>query len=91
MKNKLKKIKIKLSVVWNIIFKWDHFFILNLDERNLKKMLREQDFDMDSMYHGLQHYNVMYIMNQIGNSIDQDEMVLQKARFQAKAQMKNEK
>lgn len=85
MKNKFKKFKIKLKIIKNILFNWDHFFIMNLDERNLKKMLREQDFDMDSSYHGLQYYNVLYIIKQIASTIDDDDLVLKKAEFQAKA------
>lgn len=83
---RLFKFKLRLRACYNILFrKYNHWVILDLDNENIIKLLKDENFDANILYHGLQPYNVYKIIQMVGNSKDDVEMLCYKAEFEANA------
>lgn len=89
MKKKLKvkwrKFKVRIQVAWCVLFKYEHWFIVNLTEKQLIDHFKENDIDIQIKMCALWEYNVLALINHMHSSIDQDDLVLKKAEFEAKA------
>lgn len=82
----MKKFKIRLHAAYRILFrKYNHWVILNVSDENLIKLLKDEDFDTDMLYHGVQPYVFYRIIKMVSNSKDDIDMVLDKAKFEADA------
>ena len=58
----MKKFYIRLLACYKILFrKYDHWVILDVDKDNLVKLLKDEPFTSDVLYHGVQPY-VFYKM-----------------------------
>ena len=90
MKIKWSKLKQRLSLAFGVLtMKYDHWVFISVDRENLTKSLRKEDFEADLKYHGLQPYNVRYIISSIGNDIDPDALTLERAEFEAEAELRS--
>lgn len=87
----MNKLKIKLTVIWKIISnQYQHFAVLNLTEEQLVNLFSDEDFDVEIMYHGLQPYVVHRMINQCSTVKDDIDMLLDKAQFEAEAELHNQ-
>lgn len=82
----MKKLLIRLKVCWWIITRKNgHWAIINLDQDNLIKLLKEEDFSCDVTYHGIQPFVFYNMIKGIHDLHDEDDMFLEKIAFQAEA------
>lgn len=87
-KNTMKKLLVKLEVIWKIITnQYKHFVVLNLSEEDLVNLFSDKDFEVEVMYHGLKPYVVQRMINQCSTVKDDIDMMLDKAQFEAEAQL----
>ena len=83
-------------VAWYVLTgKWRHFIIMNLDERNLTKMLMgERDYDVDIRYHGLQKYNFAQLIKECSEFWTEEDMKRLRDKFveevESKSKVNNE-
>lgn len=83
---KLKHIKIRLLICWNIITnRYNHFYILNVSDEDLKNCLSNKPYDTDGYYVGLQVYVAEKIVRDLAVRKDPIEVALDKAQFEADA------
>lgn len=54
-------------------------------------MLKGDDFEVNEYYHKLQPYNVLFIKKTISDNIDEVDLALMKAQFQAEAELNNQR
>jgi hypothetical protein len=92
MKTKLYKLNLRFTAIYRILFrKYNHWAIINLDDENLVKLLKEEDFTADCIFHGIQSYIFYRMVKKVGNYKSDIDMMLEKAEFEAKASIyKNE-
>lgn len=84
----MKKLMIRLKVCFRILTMKDrHWFVYAIDEQNLIELIKGADFNVSVMYHGLQTYQVKLIIKAISDSIDDIDMILAKADFEANCQL----
>lgn len=84
----MKKLLVKLTVIWKIITnQYQHFAILNVTEKQLVNLFSDEDFEVDVMYSGLQPYVVQRLINQCSTVKDSIDMMLDKAQFEAEAEI----
>jgi len=82
----MKKFKIRLLAAYRILFKkYKHWVILDVSDENLVKLLQDDDFDADVLYHGVQPYVFYKMIKMASNSKDDIDMCLDKAKFEADA------
>lgn len=66
-----------------------HWVILNIDEDNLVRLIDEQkDLEVESMFCGLQPYNVHQLVKRIAKNIPDEKMILEKAAFQGEVELR---
>lgn len=85
--NELSIFKTRLIAVWRILFseKREHWLLISMDKPNLRLFLQDKEFDVVLTYAGLHDYNQRQLIKKISNSIDPDDLILEKALFEAKA------
>lgn len=84
----MNKFIVKLTVIWKIITnQYQHFAVLNLTQEQLINLFSDEDFEVDVMYHGLQPYVVQRMINQCSTVKDNIDMMLDKAAFEAEAEL----
>lgn len=82
----MKKLQIKLRVLWYILTnRYDHFIILNIDRPNLEKLLSDENFEVEAMYKGLVPYVFHTMIKHCAKYKDDIELALDKAQFEADA------
>jgi hypothetical protein len=54
-------------------------------------LFSDKDFEVEVMYHGLQPYVVQRMINQCSTVKDDIDMMLDKAKFEAEAELHNRK
>ena len=82
----MKKLKIKLEVIYKIIIgKYKHFVIINVDDKNLVKLSKGEDFNVNGKYYGLSHYCYLSMIKCLSNNIDEIDMICEKAHDEAYA------
>ena len=67
--------------------KYDHWVILNLDEVNLVELLKDNDFEVDATYHGIQPYILHKMIERVSQDKDEIDMLLEKSAFEAEAEL----
>lgn len=80
-----------MQVAFCVLFRYEHWFIVNLTEKQLIEHFKENDIDIQIKMCSLWEYNVLTIINRMHSSIDQDELILKKAEFEARAELLREK
>lgn len=86
------KFWVRLSTAYRILFrKHNHWFLVNLSEPDLRLLLQDKLKEIRWMQHGLQQYNVIQIMKLVADNIDDDEMILKKADFEAHSELLHDK
>ena len=84
------KFKIRLRACFRIMFrKYDHWVILNVSRNDLELLVRDKNFDVEVLYHGIQPYILYKIIQEVENGTDGIDMILEKAEFEHKADEKN--
>jgi hypothetical protein len=80
------KRKTKLKVIWDLLTnKYNHWIIIQLSDEDVVNLIKEEGFDVSTHYYGLQRYNCQTIFKGLGESIDDSEMLLSKAKYEAEA------
>lgn len=88
----MTKLVVKLNILWNIITnKYKHFVVLDISEEQMINLFSDKDFEVEVMYHGLQPYVVQRMINQCSTVKDDIDMMLDKAQFEAEAELHNRK
>lgn len=81
-----RKMKRRIRLAWEILTtQKKHWVFISLTEDELGKLIKEENFESNVVYCGLQRYNVAQIIRMLNNGIDLNEMILMKAEFEAKA------
>lgn len=83
----MKKIIQKLKLVWNVLFRYEHFIVLNLNKDDLMRLLMDEDFDIEGEYIGLRPYLVYRILKSHASLKDDNDMILMKAEFEANVEI----
>lgn len=87
----MKKLRVKIKAIITILTS-KHWFIVKQDTYNLTLLLKDKDFDIDLLYYGLQPYGVWKIIKSMSYMKDDNDMILDKAKFEAEAELyKNKK
>jgi len=82
----MKKFYIRLLACYKILFrKYDHWVILDVDKDNLVKLLKDEPFTSDVLYHGVQPYVFYKMIKNISNTTSEIDMICAKAEFEAAA------
>tara|TARA_R100001530_G_scaffold136174_1_gene115599 strand:+ start:344 stop:592 length:249 start_codon:yes stop_codon:yes gene_type:complete len=82
----MKKLAIRLNAAIKILFS-SHWVILRVEQNDLGNMLLEEDYDIKILFHGLQPYGVWRIIKDMANEKDDLDMLLDKAQFEAEAEL----
>ena len=82
----MKRIIMRIKIAYRVLFYYEHYFIVNVTNENLKKTILHQDFDVDGIRFGLQEYNQNYILKNLAGQFDDDDLFLMRAEFEAKAE-----
>jgi len=82
---KMKRLLVKLSIIWKVLFKFEHFVVVNLDRKNLENLLREKDVAIQVSYLGLKPYLYFKIFETVLSTKSDIDMALDKAQFEAEA------
>lgn len=84
----MTKLLTKLTACYYILFgKFNHWFIYNVPEKELANLLQGKDFDVETFYVGLRPYLIWEITKQVAETKDEDDMLLEKAAFQAEMEI----
>lgn len=76
----------KLKVCWLIVTgKYGHWIIMNVDGHNLEQLLKDEPYNIDSHYCGLQPYIFFRMIQYYGSLKDDIDMALDKAQFESDA------
>lgn len=82
----LKKLKTKLIVCFRILFgNENHWLIIWMNEQALSDLIEEKAFDVRVSYHGMQPYNYKSLIQNMSNSIDDVDMICDKAQYESDA------
>lgn len=80
------KWRCKLILLWRLFFTdHKHWIFISFNEESLVSLIKEESFEIDSVYHGLREYNVKKLFKMAANQIDDDQLILDKAEYEAKA------
>lgn len=83
----VNKLLTRIRTAYKIIFrKYDHWVVLNVNDENLIKLLKEENFECDVEYHGLQPYVFRTMIKMVANEKDDNDMLLDKIIFEAEAE-----
>lgn len=84
----MKKILQRIKIVYYVLFKYNHFFVMSISREQLIQQLKGEDYDISEERCGLQNYNMNHMIKCWGDMIDEDDMLLQKIQFEAMAEEK---
>ena len=82
----MRKILQRIKIAYYVLFKYQHFFVMNVTEENLIRQLNGEDYDIKGERCGLQNYNMNHIVKCWADMTDDDDMLLQKIQFEAMAE-----
>lgn len=75
-----------MRIIWYILTRrYNHWVILNVDRKNLELLFKEEDFDVELYYHGLQPYVNKMIIKRVAEKTDDIEMLCDKVAFEVAA------
>jgi hypothetical protein len=81
------KFWIRILTCYRILFlRYKHWVLIDIDLYNLVELLREKDFEVNSIHHGTQPYINSKMIKRLADTKDDIEMMLEKAEFEAKAE-----
>jgi hypothetical protein len=84
MRVKRNKYWIRIRTCWYILTgKYKHWYITNIDDENFKKFFKNQRYELDITYLGIRPYIFKRIIKNYARSIDDVDMILGKAQFDA--------
>lgn len=88
----MNKLIVKLNILWKIITnQYKHFVVLDISQEHMINLFSDEDFDVEVMYYGLQPYVVQRMINQCSTVKDDVDMMLDKAQFEAEAELHSRK
>lgn len=88
----MNKLAVKFTILWKIITnQYKHFVVLNISQDHMINLFSDEDFEVEVMYHGLQPYVVQRMINQCSTVKDDIDMMLDKAQFEAEAELHTRK
>lgn len=83
---KLGKFITRVTAAWRIITgKYNHWVLVNVDEENFIKVIKEEEFDCNFIYSGTLPYIYFLMLKKVSASKDDIDMALDKAQFEADA------
>ena len=62
-----------------------HFFLISMDKKNLIELVKDEDFEVNLLTHGMRDYNVVKVVKKIADNYDNEDMILMKAEYEANA------
>jgi hypothetical protein len=65
--------------------------VLDISQEHMINLFSDEDFDVEVMYYGLQPYVVQRMINQCSTVKDDVDMILDKAQFEAEAELHSHK
>ena len=79
----MKALKSKLKLISLILFgNHTRWIFIGLNEKQFIQHLKGEDVDMEIQYFRMRKYSALAIVKNTGESIDQDELILLKAKYQ---------
>lgn len=88
-KIKIKLFLVRLSTAWMILTKPHlHWIVFHFTTAELIEQLKGELFEYKLIIHKLQEYNAKAIIKSISGKIDDIELMLEKAQFEAEAELK---
>jgi len=91
---KLAKIKVRLELILGLIFgRYKHFAFFHLTRKDLEHQLiaHPEGYDVNVKIHGLQLYNIQTMIRDYSSSITEEDIILEKAKLHAEAELANRK
>ena len=86
MKTLLSSYKYKFMAVYRLLKpSTEHWFFVNIPEKELMKSFQRKAYEPLIIMGGLQEYNIKRIIKDLSNDIDDIDLMLGKAHFEAKA------
>lgn len=86
-KSAIRKFFIRVVTCWRIMTrKYDHWVLLNIDDENLIRLLKDKDFEVTTPYHGTQPYVYNKMIQMVAKGFTEVDTVCAKAEFEAAAQ-----
>lgn len=81
----MKKRWLRITTAWRILTGRDrHWVYIHLDRENFEKLvLEDEDFEAQMEFHGMQKYNLLFMLKQASSFIKFEDLVEEKARFEA--------
>ncbi len=86
----MKKLILRLKAIYRILTN-NHWIVFVINKDNLIKMLTEKEYEVNILFHGLQPYGVWKIVKDISLEKDDNDMILDKAKFEAEAELNKSK
>lgn len=84
------KFLIRIKVCWLILTrKYDHWFIVNLSEKELIKQIEGEDYEPKVYMHGIRSYMMNKTVKDWADSISEVDMICEKANMEAEVISRN--
>jgi len=81
---------IRLKTALNVLFSYQHFFLINMSTDELKKYFSGEDIDFHIINIGLHRHNLNQIIKDLSTTISDVDLILGKAQFEAEAELRKE-
>jgi uncharacterized protein YueI len=78
----------KIKLIKHVLFKSENVIYIELSNADLQRFLSDRGYNFDVMTN-LHRYCEMQIIKEIANSLNENEIVLEKALFEAKVEEKS--
>lgn len=91
---KINKLKVRITLIWGLLTgKYKHFAFFHMDRNSLIGQLLDNPdgYDVQVKAHGLQFYNIQLIVTHMASQITPEDLMLEKAAFEAKAELLKQK
>ena len=91
---KKNKLKVRLTLIWGLIIgKYKHFAFFHMDRGALiSQLVNDPDgYEIHVELHGLQRYNVTLMVMDYSSNIGPEDIILEKAAFEAEAELLKQK
>lgn len=87
----IRKLRTRIKVCYSILFgKNTSWMLIALkDKKDLENLIFDNDVDIKIIFEGLQKYNTMQLMKLMGDNIEEVDLILNKAHFEASAEYFN--
>lgn len=87
----MRKFRVRIKTCFDILFgKHQSWVLIKLEKKkDLVDLLEGKDIHVETTFEGLQKYNMLTLIKRIGDSLDMDELILEKAKFEGEAEIYN--